>query len=170
MNRATLLALAACCTAVVIAQTGAPSVSAEARNHYNRVKANLIAAAEKMPEDAYNFKPTDGQQTFAERILHVANQYRSCNAISGQKKAVATAKKDKAGIVEALKQSFAACDAAWEGMNEKTAAETIAGRGGQQTTKLGTLVGNTNHDSEMYGYISVYMRLKNVIPPSSDRK
>ncbi len=42
-----------------------------------------------------------------------------------------------------------------------------AGRG--QASRLGTLIRNTNHDSEMYGYLSVYMRLKGVVPPSSDR-
>jgi hypothetical protein len=32
----------------------------------------------------------------------------------------------------------------------------------------GVLIGNTTHDVEMYGYLSVYMRLKGVVPPSSD--
>jgi hypothetical protein len=71
-------------------------------------------------------------------------------------------------VVAALKDSFDMCDAAWATMNDKTAMETIAGRGGQRT-KIGTLIGNTNHDSELYGYISVYMRLKGVTPPSSER-
>ena len=74
----------------------------------------------------------------------------------------------KAEIVSALKASFDACDAAWDSLNDKTAMEMIAGRGGQRS-KLGVLIGNTNHDSEMYGYISVYMRLKGIVPPSSDR-
>ncbi len=34
--------------------------------------------------------------------------------------------------------------------------------------KLGALMGNVSHDSEQYGILSVYMRLKGVIPPSSE--
>jgi hypothetical protein len=30
-------------------------------------------------------------------------------------------------------------------------------------------VGNTTHDNEEYGYLAVYMRLKGIVPPSSDR-
>ena len=52
-------------------------------------------------------------------------------------------------------------------MNDKTAAEMVPGRGGQRS-KLGVLIGNTNHDSEMYGYLSVYLRLKGQVPPSSE--
>ena len=141
---------------------------AEAKQMYEGVKNNLVKAAEKMPEADYSFKPTPEQQTFGQRIAHVANQVRTCSAIAGEQKSVDTSKTDKASLVTALKESFDACDAAWGSMNDKTAAEMIAGRGGQRS-KLGALVGNTNHDSEMYGYISVYMRLKGQVPPSSDR-
>jgi len=142
----------------------------ESRAAYDGVKNNLIKAAEKMPEDAYSFKPTPEMQTFGERMMHIANQIRTCSNIKGEPKqaAAATAKAD---IVNALKASFDACDGAWDSMTDATATEMMAGRGGRggSTSKLGTLIRNTNHDSEMYGYISVYMRLKGVVPPSSDR-
>ena len=53
-------------------------------------------------------------------------------------------------------------------MNDKTALEMMAGRGGQQTSKLSTLIRNTTHNTELYGYICPYMRLKGVVPPTSD--
>ena len=84
-----------------------------------------------------------------------------------QAESEAAGKTAKADLVAGLKASFDACDAAWDAMSDKTALETTAGRGGQ-VTKLGTLIRNTNHDSEMYGYISTYMRLKGVVPPSSE--
>ena len=165
MNRVALVLLAAACAGGLYAQEA--SLVNEAKQTYNGVKNNLIKAAEKMPEADYSFKPTDAQQTFAERIMHVAGQIRTCGNIAGQQKTIDRNKTAKADVVAALKDSFAVCDAAWDAMNDKTAMETIAGRGGQRT-KLGTLIGNTNHDSEMYGYISVYMRLKGVVPPSSE--
>jgi hypothetical protein len=54
-------------------------------------------------------------------------------------------------------------------MNDKSAMEMVAGRGGQQRSKLSVLIGNTTHNTELYGYISVYMRIKGVVPPTSDR-
>jgi len=67
------------------------------------------------------------------------------------------------------KASFDACDAAWAAMTDDVAMQTIAGRGGATRTKITALIGNTTHNTEMYGYISVYMRLKGVVPPTSDR-
>ncbi len=167
MNRVAFLFLAVPLVGTLYAQN---PVIAEAKQQYTRVKDNLIAAAEKMPEQDYNFKPTDAQQTFAERMTHVANQYRSCGAIAGQHKTIDTSKRDKASVVSALKESFAVCDAAWDGLNAQNAHEMVqAGRGGQRS-RLGILIGNTNHDSELYGYIAVYLRLKNVVPPSSERR
>ena len=78
-------------------------------------------------------------------------------------------KTSKADIVAALKTSFEACDAAWAIMNDKTAMEMVAGRGGAQRSKLSMLIGNTTHNTELYGYICPYMRLKGVVPPTSDR-
>jgi hypothetical protein len=54
-------------------------------------------------------------------------------------------------------------------MNNEISIEMIAGRGGQQRSKITAMIGNTTHNTEMYGYISVYMRLKGVVPPTSDR-
>jgi hypothetical protein len=144
-------------------------VIGEQRKAYDALKQNLIKAAEKMPEDAYSFKPTPEMQSFGERINHIANQIGTCSAMTGERKPnPAQGKTAKADIVAALKASFDACDAAWESMNDKTATEMMAGRGGQ-VSKLSTLIRNNMHDQEMYGYLSPYMRLKGVVPPTSDR-
>jgi hypothetical protein len=43
------------------------------------------------------------------------------------------------------------------------------GRGGQRT-KLALIEGNVlEHSQEVYGYMCVYLRLKGIVPPSSDR-
>ncbi len=167
MNRLSLLILAASLGGALDAQTTNPLI-AEQKATYNGVKNNFLKAAEKMPEDAYSFKPTPEVQSWGERIAHVANQIGTCSSLTGERKpSQAAGKTAKADLVAALKASFDACDAAWDSMNDKTAMEMVAGRGGQ-TSKLGTLIRNTNHDSEMYGYLSVYMRLKGVVPPSSE--
>jgi len=165
---ATLFALSLAGGCALQAQTN--PLIAENKTAYNNVKNNLLKAADKMPEDAYGFKPTPEMQTWAQRIAHIANQIGTCSGMTGERKTSdANNKTAKADLVAALKASFDACDAAWDSMNDKTALEMIAGRGGVQRSKLGVLIGNTTHDVEMYGYLSVYMRLKGVVPPSSDR-
>ena len=158
-------ALAAGCA---LAQTN-PVIS-EQKMVYENNRNNLIKAAEKMPEADYSFKPTPEMQSFGERIAHVAGQMGTCSSLTGERKPnPAQGKTAKADIVTALKASFDACDTAWASMNDKTALEMVAGRGGQQRSKLSMLIGNTTHNIELYGYIAPYMRLKGVIPPTSDR-
>jgi hypothetical protein len=160
-----MMILAGVC--VLSAQTN--PVIGEQKQAYTNLKNNLIKAAEKMPEDAYSFKPTPEMQGFGERIAHIANQIGTCSMMTGERKPnPAQGKTAKADIVAALKASFDACDAAWDSLNDKTAMEMMAGRGGQ-VSKLSTLIRNNMHDQEMYGYLSPYMRLKGVVPPTSDR-
>jgi len=170
MNRSAVLMLALTLAGgcALVAQTN--PVIAEQKTAYTNNKNNLIKAAEKMPEDAYSFKPTPEMEAFGQRMIHIANQIGTCSAMTGERKPnPAAGKTAKADIVAGLKTSFEACDAAWDSMNDKTAMEMVAGRGGQQRSKLSGLIGNTTHNTEMYGYISVYMRLKSVVPPTSDR-
>jgi len=66
-----------------------------------------------------------------------------------------------------LKAGFDECDAAWDTITDANMAEMIgAGRG--QATRLGTMIRNTVHISEVYGTMTAYMRLKGVVPPSSE--
>jgi hypothetical protein len=163
-----LLAMSLAGSCALQAQTN-PLIT-ESKTAYTNVRKNLLAAAEKMPEDAYTFKPTPEMQSWGQRIVHIANQIGTCSAMTGERKPSSAGDKfAKADLVAALRESFDACDAAWDSMNDKTAMEMIAGRGGAQRSKLGALIQNTVHDTEMYGYLSVYMRLKGVVPPSSDR-
>ncbi len=167
MNRTFLLILAASVAGVLNAQTSA--LITEGKASYTSIKNNLLKAADKMPEDAYSFKPTPELQSFGERVAHVAGQIGQCSALTGERKPnQATGKTAKADLVAALKASFDACDAAWDAMDEKAAMEMVAGRGGAQRPKIAVLIGNTLHIDEVYGTMTVYMRLKGVVPPSSE--
>jgi hypothetical protein len=80
----------------------------------------------------------------------------------------AASKTAKADIVAALKSSFDFCDAAWEATTDANATDTVGG-GRMQAARLTILMRNTIHDNEEYGYLAVYLRIKGVVPPSSDR-
>ena len=157
------------CASSVYAQPPA-GLAGEVKQAYNSVKNNILKSAEKMPDDAYVFKPTADIRSFAEVLDHVADsQIRVCAAVAGEQKAPsAEGKSAKADVVAALNEAFAECDKAYDSLTDANASETIKTPRGQRT-RLGSLVGNTTHDNEQYGIMTVYMRLKGVIPPSSDR-
>ena len=144
----------------------------EVQQAYGRVKGNIIKAAEKMPAEDYGFKPTPDIRTFARVVNHVTEaQMHSCGAAnhadaSAAKVAAETA--DKAAIVEALKASFDECDKAYAGLTEANQTEMLQA-GPYKRSRLGMLWGNVAHDNEQYATLSLYLRLKGLVPPSSEK-
>lgn len=168
MNRYFIMIVAIAGACDLQAQSANP-LSTEAKQAYTGIKNNLSKMAEKMPEEQYGFKPTPEIRTFGQLVAHVADaQARNCSAVNGEAKAInAASKTSKADLVAALKESFAICDAAYDSLTDADAAAMIKTARGQRS-KLGTLVGNTTHSNEEYGYMAVYLRLKGVVPPSSE--
>lgn len=162
-----LFATAFAATSLVSAQN---PLSTELKQTYTGVKNNLIKMAEKMPEENYSFKATPDVRTFGQLMAHIADsQARTCSAVNGgQPKAVnAGSKTAKADLVAAMKESFAICDTAFDGLTDATATQMIKTPRGERS-KLGMLIGLVSHSNEEYGYAAVYMRLKGVTPPSSE--
>ena len=76
----------------------------------------------------------------------------------------------KAEVLGAMKETNAYCDAVFNSLTDADLMKMIAaGRGGQRPmfTVLQGMV--LEHSQEMYGYMARYMRLKGLVPPSSDR-
>ena len=154
--------------AALQAQTAGP-MSTELKQMYTGLKTNLTKMAEKMPEENYSFKPTPEIRSFGQLIGHIADsQARTCSSVNGEAKNLgASSKTSKADLVAALKESFAICDTAYDALTDATAGEMVKTARGQRS-KLGALAGNVSHSNEEYGYTSVYMRLKGIVPPSSE--
>jgi hypothetical protein len=149
------------------AATGNPVVS-ESKQAYNGIKTNLTGMAEKMPAGDYGFKASPDIRTFGELMAHIADsQLRMCSSVVGAPKTgTAASKKAKDDLVAALKASFDECDAAWASVTDTNFAEIPSGG---RRSRLGSLIANTTHDNEEYGYGAIYLRLKGIVPPSSDR-
>ena len=71
-------------------------------------------------------------------------------------------KMTKADIEKALAESFALCDKAFTLVTEANMMERNGNR-----SKIGTLISDTTHINEHYGNIVTYMRLNNMVPPST---
>ena len=156
-------------SAALLAQNNLnPTVSGEVKQNYTRTKDLILRAAAKMPEDGYLLKATPEVRTFAQAIGHISEaQAMICGGINGQPVKVDTSKTAKADVIAELKKSFDACDKAYESINESNVAQ-VGGAGFMGGTLAGRLYGNLIHDNEMYGTIVVYLRLKGIVPPSSE--
>jgi len=73
----------------------------------------------------------------------------------------------KADLIAALNAGFAYCDKAYDGMTDASAVETIK-LFGNDAPRLSALTVNNMHNLEHYGNLVTYMRLKNIVPPSSE--
>jgi len=139
---------------------------------YGYLKDILLRSAEKMPEENYNFKPTEAVRSFGQILGHVADsQYFFCSMVLGEKNPapkVEKTKTSKADLIASLKDAFAYCDKAYNGMTDASGAETVKLFDGDMR-KRDVLTVNNMHSVEHYGNIVTYLRLKNIVPPSSEQ-
>lgn len=147
----------------------APSISKEAMQAYTGIKSNLTKLAEKVDADTYSYKPVDSIRTIGGLIGHVADsQLRTCSGVNGEmKQGTASKATAKAELVAALKTSFEECDKAFATLTDANLGDAIKGPRGERS-RLSTLMGIIVHGNEEYGYTSVYLRMKGIVPPSSE--
>jgi uncharacterized damage-inducible protein DinB len=148
-------------------------LSAGTRYMYTVSKNNLLKSAEEMPEENYSFKPVSTVRNFGQLVGHAADaQYEFCSAVIGDGKqppGIEKSKTSKADLIQALKDAFAYCDQAYTGMTDAHAADVIKFYG-HDATKLTILNFNSAHNMEHYGNIVTYLRIKGLVPPSSQQQ
>lgn len=144
-------------------------LSTEVKTSYTGIKNNFVKAAEKMPEEHYGFKPTAEVQTFGQRVAHIADANMSaCARLKGEQKSLGAASKtSKADLVAAIKESFTYCDGIFDSMTDAEALKMVTA-GNRQRSKIASLWGVVVHSNEVYGAMGVYMRIKGIVPPSSE--
>jgi uncharacterized damage-inducible protein DinB len=189
-------ALPAIAQAQAAAPAGDP-VSAALRGSFETIGRYLTASAEKMPEANFAFKPTPEVMSFGELLGHVADtHFFYCSRVKGEKNPNdgndIQKKTAKADIQKGLADSIAYCSAVYKDMTDAKALEPlpppVAGAtpppapptnmrvdGAKPQAappppqpKLARLMGNLTHDWEHYGNIVTYLRIKGLVPPSSE--
>jgi uncharacterized damage-inducible protein DinB len=178
MKSRLLLALAIVLTASV-ASAQAPaggqktSLAAGLQRAYATVKQNLTEAADKLSDADYAWRPSPEIRPYGGQFGHVANaQFGSCSAAKGEpnpNQGTDNEKKTtKAEFVKALADSFAYCDPVFAALTDQSALEFVTQ--GQNQIARGALLANViAHDNEEYGVVTVYIRTKNMVPPSTER-
>ena len=144
---------------------------------YDNIKRNLTEAAAKMPDADYSFKPgsTPEARTFAQVIAHIAqSQFGQCSNMKGvpnpaQGKNLEQELKTKADVTKALADSFALCDDIFAQTTDENATQFVR-LGPNEATRASALYGLIVHGNEIYGTSAVYLRSKNIVPPSTERQ
>lgn len=147
--------------------------SAINKRTYERTKGILLRSAEKMPEENYSFKPADTVRSYGQIIGHLADaQYLFCSTASGEKNPglnIEKTKTSKADLVAALKDGFAYCDKVYDSMTDAAATQTVKFFGNDMP-KYTVLNINIGHNMEHYGNLVTYMRIKGIVPPTSEQQ
>ena len=168
-------------TAAVLAASIVVPSAAFAQNPYTdaikaqlaQIKNPVTRTAEKVSEDLYAFKPVPEVRSLGQLIAHIADgNFGICGAASGMKPPMTGVEKStqgsgKAALQRALAASFEFCEQAIAAMDDKKGAETVKTFLGVQP-RLAVLAFNNSHVNEHYGNLVTYMRLKGIVPPSSE--
>jgi len=173
MKKMSLLLAAFVVSAPLLAQEMLPKsgagMVATMKENFDYVGGFIVKSAEEMPEADFAFKPTPIVRSFGQIIGHVADaNYGICSAVLGEKNPSAGVEKgttSKAGLVTALKASYAYCGKAFSIPDSETGAKLKLF--GEDNTRLGALLVNLSHNWEHYGNIVTYLRMKGHVPPSS---
>ena len=161
-------------TGLALAQTQAPppDPAAPFKGFYNYTKQNLIGAAEKMPAEHFSFRPTSDVRNYAELFGHIiSTNYMACSGLRGEanpnKDDLEKTLKTKEDVVKAVKASFEYCDGAMKNLTEANLKETFK-NGTREVPKTSPLLLLIAHSQEHYGNLTTYMRMKGIVPPSSE--
>jgi hypothetical protein len=159
------------CLSLAVLPTAAQDnpLSTEVRQSWTRTWNNVVAAAEKMPEEHYGFKPAPESQSFRDMVAHIADAAMgTCTGMTGERRtAGAREMTAKADLVDAIKAAGAECEKAYGALTDATATQMITGPRGTRS-RLGTAYGNVIHIDHEYAKTTVHFRLKGLVPPSSE--
>jgi hypothetical protein len=184
---AALISLSAgCCTAAAQAAMSAPAAPVGPPQSLTavvtRFENNLLALAEAMPAEKYNFAPTKDLfrpdssaefatvRTFAQQLGHVSGEPFRLFAPFGVAPDPSldiksfdslTAKDD---IIKALKASF---DYQNKVIATITPDNAFTPMGPRNLSRVSALVAILNDDGDHYGQMVVYLRMNGIIPPAT---
>jgi uncharacterized damage-inducible protein DinB/uncharacterized protein YciI len=150
--------------------TAAPVVP-DARASYGQITGYILAAAKKMPEAQYGFRPALEVRTFGQLVGHLADaQYVGCMTARGEEYKSRDIEKKvtgKAELIAAMEEAVKYCQETWDQVTPQSAAGAVT-LFGKAHTRLGLLDLATAHAFEHYGNMATYLRMQHLVPPSSE--
>jgi len=147
-------------------------------DQWNDIGRKIVAIAEDLPEDKYDYKPNPDSRSFVQALLHVsASMYYFTDPVLGQKVRYGDDPnreqlnlKSKAQIVAFVKK---AVEDGADIIKSKGDAgmSTVINAGGPRLYRIDELAyGLCEHSGEHYGQLVVYYRANGLVPPESRPK
>jgi uncharacterized damage-inducible protein DinB len=148
-------------------------------NAFSTNRKNIEKSAEKVPEELYGLRPGPQLEvrTFGQILGHLANfNYLWCSQAKGQKNPAQGSDYEKltskALLLGALSDAFTYCDGAYTALTDASGLEvvTVTQESGRQAQvpRMSLLVLNYGHNNDHYGNLVTYMRIKSIVPASSE--
>jgi hypothetical protein len=135
---------------------------------------NMVAAAEEMPADKFDFRPTPAQETFGHLVMHIAqaNNFLCSKAgdVSAPKKDEVKDTDGKDKLVAALKASFEFCDSALAKADDSKLGDMVEAFGGKQQPRAWAWLGLMSNWADHYAGEAMYLRLNGLLPPTAQPK
>lgn len=146
-------------------------LSASARAQFTAINGFIVRSAEKIPEDLYSFRATPEVRTIAQLFGHIADAYfEMCATAAGEEAprgGIENQVTTQTALVAALREGAAYCTSVMQAMTDERGTEPVPFYFGP-TPRLGVLFFVTTHSYEHYGNLVTYMRLNDIVPPSSE--
>jgi uncharacterized damage-inducible protein DinB len=148
------------------------SPAADAARAWLQVETkNLTAAAQGMPADKYDFRPTPQQMTFAHLMMHIGVSNRiMCSAIAGDPQPKDSGVSDKDGkekLLAEVQSSFDYCASALSKVDDSKLAEELPLFKRTRANVMMFLVADL---ADHYSLAAVYLRLNGIVPPTAQTK
>jgi uncharacterized damage-inducible protein DinB len=148
-------------------------------NAFSTNRKNIEKSAEKVPEELYGLRPGPQVEvrTFGQILGHLANfNYLWCSQAKGEKNPAQGSDYEKltskALLLGALSDAFTYCDSAYAALTDASGLEvvTVTQESGRkaQVPRMSLLVLNYGHNNDHYGNLVTYMRIKSIVPASSE--
>jgi hypothetical protein len=161
--------------AAAMAQPAAASKSPVAdalRTMEQRYARILVAAAEAMPADKYNYRPTPSQMSFAQVQVHLINEGNDllCGKVAGMAPPQRTAIDTTAGkdaLVARLKETFQFCESAFSKLDDANLSAPIQLFGPNPFTLASAMMITVGDWADHYSQEANYLRLNGVLPPTA---
>jgi len=148
------------------------TVSCEMQNDWSRNNAMAASVANAMPEDKYGFKPVPEEQTFGERVLHIAQiNVELVKGLGGKTPPPVIDPKatSKTEAIAALQKAGDYGLAVIKEFNEQQLLTRVDSPFfmGPMATRQRILYFLMMHTQDTYGQLVVYLRLNGIVPPAS---
>jgi DinB family protein len=148
-------------------------VSDALRQMEQRYARILVAAAEAMPAEKYNYRPTPAQMSFAMIQVHLATEGNDllCGKVAGMTPPARATAADttlgKDALVARLRETFQFCEQAFAKLDDSQLSKPIQLFGPNPFTMAAAMFITVGDWADHYSQEANYLRLNGILPPTA---